>query len=71
MKVREAIRIIESDGWYQVATRGSRRQFKHPIKPGRDTIAGKTVVSQFEMWHGLSSPCPPRHALERACHISN
>jgi len=41
MKVREAIRLIEDDGWYLVATRGSHRQFKHPSKPGRVTIAGK------------------------------
>jgi len=41
MKVREAIRMIEDDGWYQVATRGSHRQYKHPTKPGRVTIAGK------------------------------
>jgi predicted RNA binding protein YcfA (HicA-like mRNA interferase family) len=41
MKVREAIRLIEDDGWYLVATRGSLRQFKHPSKSGRVTIAGK------------------------------
>jgi predicted RNA binding protein YcfA (HicA-like mRNA interferase family) len=41
MKVREAIRLIEDDGWQLVATRGSHRQYKHPTKPGRVTIAGK------------------------------
>ena len=41
MKVRDAIRQIEADGWALVATRGSHRQFKHPTKPGRVTIAGK------------------------------
>jgi predicted RNA binding protein YcfA (HicA-like mRNA interferase family) len=41
MKVRDAIRLIEGDGWRLVATRGSHRQFKHPVKPGRVTIAGK------------------------------
>ncbi|MEX2088369.1 MAG: type II toxin-antitoxin system HicA family toxin [Bacteroidota bacterium] len=40
MKVREAIKMIERDGWYQVATKGSHRQYKHPAKPGRVTIAG-------------------------------
>jgi len=40
MKVRDAIRLIEQDGWHQVATRGSHRQFKHPRKPGRVTVAG-------------------------------
>jgi predicted RNA binding protein YcfA (HicA-like mRNA interferase family) len=41
MKVREVIRLIEQDGWFRVATRGSRRQYKHPTKAGRVTIAGK------------------------------
>lgn len=41
MKVREAIRLIEQDGWYLVTTRGSHRQYKHAHKPGRVTIAGK------------------------------
>ncbi len=40
MKVRDIIRMIEEDGWYLVATRGSHRQYKHPTKPGRVTIAG-------------------------------
>jgi predicted RNA binding protein YcfA (HicA-like mRNA interferase family) len=40
MKVREVIKPIEDDDWYLVATRGSHRQYKHPSKPGRVTIAG-------------------------------
>lgn len=41
-KVREAIRIVENDGWVQVRSSGtSHRQYKHPAKPGRVTIAGK------------------------------
>lgn len=40
MKVRDAIKMIEADGWYLVARKGSHRQFKHPSKPGRVTIAG-------------------------------
>jgi len=40
VKVREIIKIIEADGWYLVTTRGSHRQYKHPDKPGRITIAG-------------------------------
>jgi predicted RNA binding protein YcfA (HicA-like mRNA interferase family) len=40
MKVREAIRLIEDDGWSLVRTKGSHRQYKHPTKPGRVTIAG-------------------------------
>lgn len=34
------IRLIEDDGWYLVVTRGSHRQYKHPTKSGRVTIAG-------------------------------
>ena len=41
IKVREAIRIIEADGWYFIHFRGSHRQFKHPAKRGRVTIPGK------------------------------
>jgi predicted RNA binding protein YcfA (HicA-like mRNA interferase family) len=40
-KVAEMIRIVEADGWYQVGQTGSHRQFKHPTKLGRVTIAGK------------------------------
>jgi len=40
MKVRDIIRLIEEDGWYLVATKGSHRQYKHPEKMGRVTIAG-------------------------------
>jgi predicted RNA binding protein YcfA (HicA-like mRNA interferase family) len=42
MKVREAVRLIEDDGWFLAAIRGSHRQYKHLIKPGRVTIAGKS-----------------------------
>lgn len=40
MKVREVLRMLDQDGWYLVATSGSHRQFKHPTKPGRVTVAG-------------------------------
>jgi len=41
MKVREVVKMIRADGWRHVATRGSHRQYKHPTKRGRVTIAGK------------------------------
>ncbi len=44
MKVREAIQLIEDDGWFLVRTRGSHRHFKHPTKPGLVTIAGQPGV---------------------------
>ena len=40
-KIRDVLRVLEDDGWYLVATKGSHRQFKHAAKPGRVTIAGK------------------------------
>lgn len=40
MKVREAIRLIEAEGWYLVRTKGSHRQFKHPTKSGLVTVPG-------------------------------
>jgi len=41
MKVSEVLKAIKDDGWFQVAQRGSHRQFKHPSKPAKVTIAGK------------------------------
>jgi predicted RNA binding protein YcfA (HicA-like mRNA interferase family) len=40
MKIRDVIKLIENDGWFLVATKGSHRQYKHSTKPGRVTIAG-------------------------------
>ena len=40
MKVRDVIKLLEGDGWYLVAMKGSHRQYKHPTKSGRVTIAG-------------------------------
>ncbi|HEX6816792.1 MAG TPA: type II toxin-antitoxin system HicA family toxin [Ktedonobacterales bacterium] len=63
MKVREVIKLIEADGWYIVVTQGDHRQFKHPIKRGRVTVAGhpnddlhpKTLASIFKQAQ-LSKP---------------
>lgn len=35
------IKLVEADGWYLVSIEGSHRQYKHPTKKGRVTIAGK------------------------------
>ena len=40
MKIRDILKLIEDDGWYLVVTKGSHRQYKHPLKPGRVTVAG-------------------------------
>jgi predicted RNA binding protein YcfA (HicA-like mRNA interferase family) len=39
MKVRDAIKLLESDGWFLVKQKGSHMQFKHKVKKGRVTIA--------------------------------
>jgi predicted RNA binding protein YcfA (HicA-like mRNA interferase family) len=41
MKISEILSLLKRDDWYIVATRGSHRQFKHPVKTGRVTVAGK------------------------------
>lgn len=41
LKVGEILRMLETDWWYLVTTTGSHRQYKHPVKPGRATVAGK------------------------------
>lgn len=41
MKVGDLLRIIQADGWFLIATRGSHRQYKHAKKPGRVTVPGK------------------------------
>ena len=41
VKIRMVLRMLADDGWILVATRGSHRQFEHPVKSGRVTVAGK------------------------------
>lgn len=41
MKVRDVLRLLTDDGWVQARQKGSHRQFKHPMKPGLVTVAGK------------------------------
>ena len=41
--------MLEKDGWIQVRTRGSHRQFTHPLKGGTVTVNGKPsdTLEQF------------------------
>jgi predicted RNA binding protein YcfA (HicA-like mRNA interferase family) len=41
VKYREIVKLIEADGWRLTAQRGSHRQYTHPEKPGKVTIAGQ------------------------------
>ena len=38
MTSAQVIALLESDGWFLVSTRGSHRQYKHPVKKGRVTV---------------------------------
>ena len=41
MKIKEIIKIVEKDGWYLKRMRGSHRQYRHNLKKGLVTVAGK------------------------------
>lgn len=52
---RELVKILLSDGWYEVACVGDHHQYKHPFKKGKVTIPHpkkdlpkKTVKSIFQ-----------------------
>jgi len=69
MKVREVIRMLEEDGWHQVATRGSHRQFgktrEEVEKAVRDAI-------EFHL-DGLredGEPIPSPHSYSTYCEIT-
>lgn len=57
------IQLIEADGWFHVATKGSHSQFKHPSKSGRVTVPhpkkdldGRTLRS---IWRQAGIDPPP------------
>ena len=53
-KVRDAIRLIQRDGWQLVRTRGSHRVYKHPVKRGIVVIAGNPRVDVPQgTWHNI------------------
>ena len=39
MDSREVIRLLLAAGWVEVAPKGSHKQFRHPVNPGRVTVA--------------------------------
>jgi predicted RNA binding protein YcfA (HicA-like mRNA interferase family) len=44
MKVRDVIKRLEDEGWRLARTKGSHRQFHHPMKRGTVTVAGHPSV---------------------------
>ena len=53
-----AFKALEADGWLEVRSKGSHRQFRHPTKPGRVTVAVHAGRDQ-------RSHLPERVAAER------
>ena len=62
MKVAAILKLIQDDGWYLVAVRGSHRQFRHPTKAGRVTVAGKP---SRELSHALERSILKQAGLTR------
>lgn len=48
-KFRDLIKRIEEDGWYLIAQNGSHRQYKHPCKKGRVTIAAHKLSDDVSL----------------------
>lgn len=42
MTVREILKILRKDGWYEINQEGSHISFKHPSKPGKVTVPNHT-----------------------------
>lgn len=38
MTVREILKMLKEDGWYECGTRGSHIQMEHPVKKGKVTV---------------------------------
>ena len=55
MKPREVIRALEADGWAEVRSKGSHRQFRHSSKPGLVTVAvhGNRDLASIERQSGV------------------
>jgi predicted RNA binding protein YcfA (HicA-like mRNA interferase family) len=47
MTSKELIKLLKKNGWYEVAQKGSHKQFKHDTKTGKLTVAdhaGKDIA---------------------------
>jgi predicted RNA binding protein YcfA (HicA-like mRNA interferase family) len=42
VKVRDVLKLLARDGWVLKNQEGSHRQYTHPLKRGKVTIAGHT-----------------------------
>lgn len=62
--------MLRSDGWFEVARRGSHRQLKHRAKKGRVTVPGKPsdnlapgTLNSILKQAGLKGQIPMRYAI--------
>ena len=39
MNAKDIIKLLHKDGWYEIGQEGSHKQFEHPIKKGKVTVA--------------------------------
>jgi predicted RNA binding protein YcfA (HicA-like mRNA interferase family) len=61
MNSRQIISAIEAEGWYEVAQKGSHKQFRHPTRAGKATVpvhgskdVPLPVVKSIEKQSGVS-----------------
>lgn len=47
LKTGAVLKALLADGWKVVAIRGSHRQLKHPVKPGKVTLNGSPSSDIF------------------------
>jgi predicted RNA binding protein YcfA (HicA-like mRNA interferase family) len=46
MTAKEVIKLLEKDGWKEIAQVGSHKQFKHPEKTGKVTFDAQRRYSK-------------------------
>ncbi len=46
MKYKEAIELIEDDGWYIMRQKGSHKVYKHTLKSGIVIVAGHKLADE-------------------------
>jgi predicted RNA binding protein YcfA (HicA-like mRNA interferase family) len=45
-KIRDILKMLQDDGWYEVKQCGSHKQFKHQVKPGKVTVSVGSSLNQ-------------------------
>lgn len=53
MRSREVIELLQADGWYEVAVKGSHHQFKHPTKEKSGDCSAPQVGNPGRTLHSI------------------